>query len=473
MYSQHNDKNHDECGVFGVTDNDKAAALTHLGLYALQHRGQKSAGIVTKDRDTFKLHRGIGLVSEVFNKQDLAALSGRCALGHVRFVKGWEHVTTINAQPLMVNCSKGQIAIAMNGSILNEERLRTDLVNAGAIFQTQTDAEVILHLIAHSTAPTLESAIIDALTQVEGAFAVVFLTDNGLIAARDPHGVKPLCLGKKDNGYVIASESCAFTLIDATIIREVHPGELLIINNNAVHSRNYTRPLQSSFCLFEYIYFSRPDSVIFGQSVYDVRRRTGQQLALESPVDADFIISVPDSGNCAAIGYAQTLNIPFNLGLIRNHYVGRTHLKNSPVAQTVGVRLKLAPIAPFIKGKRVCLVDDSIIRGNTVKKIVRLIKNAGAQEIHMRLASPLYKRNCPYGSDMEYEDDRPLIAANHTADDIKNFLEVDSIGFLSIDGLLTAVNGTKTKDAKAYCTMCFYSQSEYTGEISPEPELFE
>lgn len=451
------DKFHDECGIFGMFGHKKAARAVYLGLFALQHRGQESAGIVASYNRELHSYKGMGLVTEVFNQQSIAEINGNIAIGHVRYSTAGDSRIE-NAQPLVINSSKGQIAIGHNGNLVNTKYLREQLEKNGAIFQTTSDTEVIAQLIARSKMDNLIDAISDALFDVKGAYSLLLMTPDELIGIRDPLGVRPLCLGKLDNAYVLASESCALDLVKAKYLREVEPGEMVIINQNGLTCRKaisfrqyelFPLEIQKAFCIFEYIYFARPDSFLFNKSVYHVRKRLGQQLAREYPVNADVIIPIPDSGVSAALGVAEDSNIPYQLGLIRNLYVGRTFINPKQDIRELGVAVKLNPVKEVIKNKRVVVVDDSIVRGTTCQKIMKLIRESGAREIHLRISSPPIKFPCYYGIDTPTT--RELIAATHSLEQIKGFMNVDSLGYLSIEGLLKA---TDIPDSP-FCLGCF------------------
>ncbi len=441
----------EECGVFGCIGHPEAANITYLGLFALQHRGQESAGIVAQNGSHFTHYRGIGLVSEVFNDKNLQPLIGNRALGHVRYSTTGT-VNHNNVQPLLINCSKGNLALAHNGNIVNAGTLRRELSNKGHIFQTTLDSEVILHMVSRSRHQNSIDALSETLQQIRGAYSIALLSDDLCIAARDPWGVRPLVIGKLDNTLLIASESCAFDMIGATLIREVLPGEMVILSDSGITSHMFAEPHPHAHCIFEYIYFSRPDSIVFGKSVYEVRTELGRQLARETAVDADLVIGVPDSGNYSAIGYAEESGIPYDLGLIRNHYIGRTFIQNSTLAREFGVKVKLSPIHSLINGKRIIVIDDSIVRGTTSKKIVAMLRNAGAREIHLRSSAPAYRHPCYYGVDTP--NPKALIAANNTIKEIESYLQVDSLQYLSIEGMLKAVDKT-TPEQTPYCTACF------------------
>lgn len=449
------DKFHDECGIFGVYGHPKAGRLTYLGIFALQHRGQESAGIVTSDGNNLKTERGMGLVTDVFNNQKLQELSGKIAMGHVRYSTTGSSKFE-NAQPLTMVSKRGQIAIGHNGNLINIKQLRTKLEKEGTAFQTTSDSEIIIQLIAHSKMTDLHLAISDALSEVKGAYSLLLMTPNELIGIRDPYGIRPLCIGKLGRAYILSSETCALDLIEARYLRDVQPGEMVIINHTGLKSYRAVPSYQYDLfegekeaqCIFEYIYFARPDSKIFGENVYEVRKELGRQLAREHPVQADVVIPIPDSGVSAALGFAEESKIPYQLGLIRNHYVGRTFIDPKQAIREMGVQIKLNPVREVVENKKVVMVDDSIVRGTTCQKIMKMIRHAGAKEIHLRISSPPIKFSCFYGIDTPTS--KELIAANHSIEEIRNFMEVDTLGYLSIDGLLKPVNANKT-----FCLACF------------------
>jgi amidophosphoribosyltransferase len=444
------DKFRDECGVFGIFGHPEAASLTSLGLYALQHRGQESAGIAAGDGERMRIVRGMGEVGDTFREDTLQKLPGHLAIGHTRYSTAGESKIE-NAQPFLIDCAHGQIAVAHNGNLVNARELRDDLVRAGSIFQTTSDTEVVLHLYARSRAPSVEEAIVESIAQVSGAFSMVLLTKNRLIAARDPHGFRPLALGQLGDAWIVCSETCALDLIGATYVRDVEPGELLVISDGGLRSIRPYPPSQLAHCVFEHVYFARPDSYVFGRSVSEVRTALGRTLAAESHVEADVVVPIPDSGVCAAIGYGEQSGLPVRLGLIRNHYVGRTFIQPQQSIRDFGVKVKLNPVRSILEGRRVVLVDDSIVRGTTSRKIVRLVRAAGAKEVHVRISCPPTVAPCFYGVDTPSRGD--LIGATHTIPQIREFLEADSLAYLSLGGLRAAVGNGQT-----YCTSC------YTGE---------
>jgi amidophosphoribosyltransferase len=449
------DRFHDECGVFGVFGNDEAAKLTYLGIYALQHRGQESAGIASTDGTDVRVHKALGHVQEIFTPQVIASLPGAAAIGHTRYSTAGD-TTLMNAQPVVIDCTKGKIALAHNGNLTNAIEVRRRLEHRGSIFQTTSDTEVIVHLIARSTARNLSGAIADALNQVEGAYSLVLLTRDEIYAIRDPRGFRPLNLGRVDGAWVVGSETCAFDLIDAEYVREVEPGEMVRISRGGIESIRFAPEKPHQYCIFEHVYFSRPDSLVFGRPVNQSRERLGRLLAREHPVTADIVAPVPDSGVPAAIGYAAESGIPFRMALIRNHYIGRTFIEPSQAIRDFGVKLKLNPVRRMLEGQRVVLVDDSIVRGTTSRKIVRLVREAGATEVHVRISCPPTISPCYYGVDTPRREE--LIAANQSTEEIRKFLGADSLGYLSLEALREAVEDTERK----FCTSC------YTGSYPTE-----
>jgi amidophosphoribosyltransferase len=450
------DKLHEECGVFAIHGYPEAANLTYLGLYALQHRGQESAGIATSDGRKLRCVRQMGHVADIFTPGILNELPGDIAIGHTRYSTSGDTVL-LNAQPLSVACNKGQIAVAHNGNITNAAELRRELESEGSIFQGTSDTEVVLHLVARSRERTLAGALRDALLQLEGAFSLVFLAEDRIIVARDPHGFRPLAVGRLEqpNGrssFVFASETCAFDLVGATYEGEVEPGEMVIVGPEGITREHYTPARNSAQCVFEHVYFARPDSMVFGLPVAASREKMGRLLARQQPVEADVVVPVPDSGVAAAIGYAAESGIPYRQALIRNHYVGRTFIEPSQEIRDFGVKLKLNPVRHLLEGKRVILVDDSIVRGTTSRKIVRMVRSAGAREVHLRISCPPTVSPCYYGVDTPSE--RELIASRHSIEEIRSFVEADSLGYLSLENLTEAVGDTNQR----FCYAC------YTGE---------
>jgi amidophosphoribosyltransferase len=452
----HSDKFREECGVVAIYAHPEAEKLAYLGLHALQHRGQESAGIVSSDGLNLRLHRSMGLVADIFSEEVLAKLRGTLAIGHTRYSTTGDSAL-LNAQPILVQSNKGSIAVAHNGNLVNAQEIRSRLEAQGSIFQTTSDTEVIVHLIALSREHTLPEAMADALRRVEGAFSLVMVSTDRVFAARDPRGFRPLAMGRipaqeglKQDTIVFASETCAFDLIGATYEREVKPGELVIVGPEGITSRFYSPASTQSSCIFEHVYFSRPDSSVFGRSVQISRENLGRQLAQEAPVHADVVVPVPDSGVTAAVGYAAESGIPFRFGLIRNHYVGRTFIEPTQSVRDFGVKLKLNPVRSLLEGKRVVLIDDSIVRGTTSKKIVRMVRNAGAKEVHMRISCPPTISPCFYGVDTPSK--RQLIAANKSIEEIREYIGADSLAYLSLEGLKVACGeGEKT----TYCTACY------------------
>jgi amidophosphoribosyltransferase len=445
---------HDECGVFGVFGHPDAAALVALGLHALQHRGQEAAGIVAYDGEQFNAHRGMGLVSDNFSSPDvMRKLPGHSAIGHVRYATTGE-VALRNVQPLYFDFALGGMAICHNGNLTNSYQLRKQLVRRGCLFHTTSDTEVINHLIATSQQNGVVDRMVDGLSQIEGAYSLAALTQEAVIGLRDPLGVRPLVVGRLAEAWIIASETCALDIIDADFVRDVEPGEIVIADAEGLHSVKPFTKKPERFCIFEHIYFARPDSVIEGRSVYQARKRIGQELARESHVDADVVVPVPDSGVPAAIGYSQEAGIPFELGIIRNHYVGRTFIEPTDQIRHLGVRLKHNANRNDLKGKRVILVDDSIVRGTTSTKIVDMVRNAGASEVHMRISSPPTTHPCFYG--IATPDRDQLLAARYDVDEMAKFIGVDSLAFVSIKGLYRAM-GESGRDplAPRFCDACF------------------
>ncbi len=447
-YIDRSDKFKDECGVFGIYGHDDAASLTYLGLYALQHRGQESAGIATANDGKLTLRRAMGYVGDAFNDRMLSELPGRSAIGHVRY-STFGDSRIVNAQPILIDCAHGQIALCHNGNLVNAGELREQLVRAGSIFQTNSDTEVILHLYAKSVAETVEDAIVESVSQVSGAFSLVMLTPESLIAVRDPHGFRPLALGRIGDTYVVCSETCAMDLIGAEYVREVEPGEVLVIGPSGLRSYMPFAPTPSAHCIFEHVYFARPDSYVFGKSVNEVRTNLGRLLANESGVEADAVVPIPDSGLCAALGYAESSGVPLKMGLIRNHYVGRTFIQPHQSVRGLKVKVKLNTVRSILEGKRVVLVDDSIVRGTTSKKIVSMIKAAGAREVHMRISCPPTVSPCYYGIDTPHRDE--LIAAEHSVEEIRDYMGADTLAYLSMEGLQEAVGDSHPN----YCTACY------------------
>ena len=450
----------ESCGVFGVFGHDDAAKLTYFGLYALQHRGQESAGIVTSTGKSIHEYKGMGLVPEVFNEPILNGLHGHIAIGHVRYSTTGSSILK-NAQPFVVSHAGKSVAIAHNGNLINARRLKQDLEKRGSIFQTTMDSEIIIHLLARNIQGGMEEAIVKAVSEIQGSYCCVLMTENKLIAFRDPNGFRPLCLGMLNSGYVVASETCALDLIEAQYIRDIDPGEILIIGQNGLRSIKPFAERRKSFCIFEYIYFARPDSNIFGQNVYAIRKRLGKRLAQEYPLEVDFAMPFPDSGNYAAIGFCQESGIPMEMGVIRNHYVGRTFIEPAQSMRDFGVKIKLNPVREILKQKRVVIVEDSIIRGTTSKMRIKTLREAGAKEIHMVVSCPPHRYPCYYGIDFSTRGE--LIASQRTVEEVKNFIGLDSLCYLSLPGMLEATG----LEQDGFCLACF--DGKYP--IQPEEDI--
>src|SRR5450432_50657 len=444
------------CGVVGIFGHKESANLAYLGLYALQHRGQESAGIVSSDGERLRFVREMGHVGDIFTKNRLEHLKGSAAIGHVRYSTAGDS-TLRNAQPIAVDYSCGSVAVGHNGNLVNAPELRERLEADGSIFQSTSDTEVIVHLIARSRELTLPERIADALRQVRGAYSLVFLSHDKLIAVRDPMGFRPLALGRIGDAYLISSETCAFELVEATFVRDIEPGEMVVIDRDGLRSLRPFPEAPAHRCLFEWVYFARPDSQIDGRSVHRSREHMGRRLAWEHPVPADVVIAVPDSGVAAAIGYAKESGIPYDQGLVRSHFVGRTFIEPSQQIRHFGVKLKLSPVHEVLRGQRVVVVDDSIVRGTTSRKIVSMIRGAGAREVHMRISSPPTVGPCRYGIDTPTREE--LIASNHDLSDIQKFIGADSLGYLSLDGLYESVEGAALPAAgggpQGFCDACF------------------
>lgn len=459
---------HEECGIFGIFGHQEAANLTYLGLYALQHRGQEGAGICSSDGTKLYLEKSLGLVAEIFNEKVLKNLPGHIAIGHNRYSTTGSS-TLENVQPLLATYSLGSIAIAHNGNLVDIERLRSKLEKDGAIFQSTSDSEIILHLIARAKDGGVHERIANAVRQVSGAFSLLLMTETELIAVRDPYGIRPLVLGQLKDAYAIASETCAFDLIGATYIRDIEPGEMLIINEQGIKSLKIFNSIKRAHCVFEFIYFARPDSYIFDHiCVNSIRKELGRQLARENPIDADIVIPVPDSGVPAALGYAEQSGIPFDFGLIRNHYVGRTFIEPKASIRHFGVKIKLNPVREVLRGKRVIVVDDSIVRGTTSKKIVKMIREiGGAKEVHMRISSPPTIGPCFYGIDTPTRQE--LIASSHKIEEIRKYITADSLGYLSLEGLKKII-----PNPELYCMACFNCKYpiEFESKKLTQMELF-
>ena len=442
------DKLHEECGVVGVYGHPEAANLVYLGLYALQHRGQESAGIVASTHSQMHLELGMGLVADIFDPGRLLKLPGPLAIGHNRYSTAGKS-ELVNAQPCMINYAAGSLARAHNGNLLNAKAIRKELGSKGAIFQSTNDSEVIVHLMAQAKSENFVDRAAEALRQVSGAYSLVLMTENELLAARDPHGFRPLCLGKLDGAYIIASETCVMDLIEAEFIREVEPGELILINENGLQSFFPFKKVESKYCVFEHIYFARPDSFLFGEHVYAARKEMGRAMAQESPADADLIVPVPDSGVVSAMGFAEESGIPFEMGLIRNHYVGRTFIEPQSQIRNFGVKLKLNAVKNLISGKRLAIIDDSIVRGTTCRKIVKMLLEAGAKEVHLRISAPPILHSCFYGIDTPHKEE--LIAHTHSLEETRKYLGADSLQYLSIKKMLEVLQNGENK----FCSACF------------------
>ncbi len=444
----HDDQPHDECGVFGVLGHPEAATLTYLGLYALQHRGQEGAGIVCSDDGQLNAHRGIGLVSEVFKPHKLRRLRGDRAIGHVRY-STFGTSTLNNVQPLPVDYAQGSMALGHNGNLVNAAALRKELEELGSIFQSTTDSEVILHMIARSKQETFHECLIEALKRLVGAYSLVATNGDEIIAARDPMGFRPLWIGRLGDAYVFASETCALDIIDAEWVREIEPGEVVVASKKGLESFKPFEPVTPKACIFELVYMARPDSVLFGQHVDAVRKQLGRNLAKSHPVDADLVMAVPDSSNPSALGYSHKSGIPFDMGFIRNHYVGRTFIEPDQQIRDFGVKIKLNPARSAIEGKRIVLVDDSVVRGTTAKKIIKMLRRCGAKEIHFRVSSPPIIASCFYGIDTPNRE--KLIAYTHSVDEIRDYIGVDSMAYQTVDDLVDATGMSKEE----FCLACF------------------
>lgn len=449
------DKPREACGVFGISGHPEAAKLTYFGLYALQHRGQESAGIAVLKNKTIGAYKGMGLVSDVFDMSNLQTLKGTTAIGHVRYSTTGSSIL-YNAQPFVVYHKKKSYAVAHNGNIVNAHILKKELEEEGSIFQTTMDSEIFLHLFVRNLKHGFEQALVNAVSRLKGAFSFVVLTSEGeIIGVKDPHGFRPLCLGKlsdrNGSGYVLASETCALDLVEAEYIREIDPGEIIIIGKTGLRSIKPSKPVNRSFCIFEFIYFARPDSTIFGQNVYLTRKAHGRRLAQEAPVEADLVMPFPDSGTYAALGYSEESGIPFEMGMIRNHYVGRTFIQPSQSMRDFGVRIKLNPVKKLLKHRSIIIIEDSIIRGTTVRTRVETLRELGVKQVHMRVAGPPHRHPCHYGIDFSTRGE--LIAASKTAKDLEMYLGLDSLHYLSLEGLLEA---TGVEDPENnFCKACF------------------
>jgi len=450
------DRFREECGIFGIYGAPEASNLTYLALYAMQHRGQESAGIVSSDGEKLYHEVSMGLVADIFNEERLKRLPGRIAIGHNRYSTTGSSLIK-NAQPVLMEYLRGSLALGHNGNLVNCLKIRDELEHRGSIFRSSTDSEVILHLIAMSREKKLVDRITEALKRIKGAYSLVVVSEKELIAVRDPHGFRPLCLGRLGDAHVVSSESCALDLIEATYVREIEPGEILRIDENGIESFKPFPPKKYSHCIFEFVYFARPDSCLFGKNVYTVRKNLGRTLAREAGVDADIVIPVPDSGVPAALGYAEESGIPLEMGLIRNHYVGRTFIEPRQSIRHFGVKIKLNAIRDCIKGKRVVVIDDSIVRGTTSRKIIQMIRSAGAKEVHMRISSPPTANPCYYGIDTPTKSE--LIGSSHSVKEIGKYITADSVAYLSLEGLKSTVH----PDQENYCCACF--NGEYPVEF--------
>jgi amidophosphoribosyltransferase len=458
------DRFHDECGLFGVFNHAEAANVAYLGLYALQHRGQESAGIASTDGDAFHVEKAMGWVADVFNRERLKRLPGHRALGHVRYsTAGSSNLR--NAQPISANTVHGPVAIAHNGNLVNAEELRLELERDGAVFQSSSDTEVILHLLARADGVTIADQLAQALTRVRGAYTLLLLTPTSIIAVRDPSGFRPLTLGRLGETWLLASETCALDLMEAQPVRDIEPGELVVVDDHGLRSRRPFRPGPRLQCVFEYVYFARPDSVLWGHNVHRVRKTMGHQLAREHPVAADLVIAVPDSGVGAALGFSEESGLPYDVGLVRNHYVGRTFIEPQQGIRHFGVKVKLNPNREVLEGRRVVVVDDSIVRGTTSRKIVKMVRAAGAREVHVRISSPPIQWPCYYGIDTPTR--KELIGSSHRVAEIQRYLGADSLGYLSLDGMLKATGS----EPEHFCHACFTGQYKVGFDRSESAQL--
>jgi amidophosphoribosyltransferase len=450
------DSFHDECGVFGVYGHPEAANLVYLGLYALQHRGQESAGIVSSNGKALIAHRGMGLVADIFNNDVIGQLEGTAAIGHNRYSTTGS-TSLKNCQPLVVEYAQGGLALAHNGNLVNFDELRERLEATGSIFQSSSDSELIIHLIAGAHASDLPGRVVEALSQVRGAYSMALLTENGLIAARDPFGFRPLVIGRLNDAMLVASETCALDLVRAEYVREVEPGEVIVIDDEGMRSIRPFAPAPTKRCVFEYVYFARPDSLLYGRNVYQVRKQQGRALARECPADADIVVPVPDSGNAAALGFAEESSLPFEMALVRSHYVGRTFIEPRQSIRHFGVKIKFNPVAGLLKGKKIVLVEDSLVRGTTLRKVIPMLRQAGAREVHMRIAAPPTTSSCFYGIDTPTREE--LLASHQSVEEIRKYITADSLGYLSWQGLYSFVGGER----EGFCDACF--TGEYPVEI--------
>ena len=439
---------HEECGVFGVYGHPEAANLVYLGLYALQHRGQESAGIVSSNGKALIAHRGMGLVADIFNSEVLERLEGTTAIGHNRYSTTGS-TSLKNCQPLVVEYANGGLALAHNGNIVNFQELRDRLEASGSIFQSSSDSELIIHLIAGSRAPALLDRVAEALAQVRGAYSTAILTEHCMIAARDPHGFRPLVIGKLNNAIIVASETCALDLVRAEYVREIEPGEIVVIDDDGIRSFRPFAPAAAKRCIFEYVYFARPDSFLFGRNVYQVRKMHGRALARECRAEADLVVPVPDSGTAAALGYAEESGLPFEMALVRSHYIGRTFIEPRQSIRHFGVKIKFNPVAELLRGKRVVLIEDSIVRGTTLRKVIPMLRQAGAREVHMRIAAPPTTGSCFYGIDTPTREE--LVASSMSLDEIRKYITADSLAYLSVEGLYSFMGGRR----EGFCDACF------------------
>ena len=442
------DKPMHECGVFAVMNHPEASHITYLGLYGLQHRGQESAGMVTSDGERHYAHKGMGLVADVFHEDELNRLAGGAAVGHVRYSTTGTS-TLKNAQPISGELRYGPIAVAHNGNIVNAYTLRRELIEAGAVFSSTSDSEILLHLIGQTVADTLEDALGVAMRRVHGAFSMAVLLRNRLFGIRDPRGFRPFCIGQLNDSWILTSETCSLDIIGAEYVRDVEPGEIVEITPEGIKSYHYAEPQPQAQCIFEYIYFAKPDSLVYGKPVYEVRKRIGAQLARENGVPADMVVPIPDSSNVAALGYSQESGIPYEIGIIRNHYIGRTFIEPQQSIRDFGAKIKHNPLPHTLAGKRLVVVDDSIVRGTTTRKIVKMLRRAGAAEVHLRISSPMVVNPCFYGIDIPTRAE--LIGATHTLEEIRKHLRVDTLHFLTIEGLHEAVGSGRT----GFCDACF------------------
>ncbi|MGD9548966.1 MAG: amidophosphoribosyltransferase [Candidatus Krumholzibacteriia bacterium] len=455
----------EECGVVGIAGVGGAAELASLALHALQHRGQESAGITVADGHRLSTHKKMGLVADVFDEATTRTLTGSFAIGHVRYsTSGSSNI--LNAQPLQVASHRGTMSLAHNGNLVNAPELRRDMELEGSIFSTTSDSEVILHMLARNPAAAVEDALGEILPQVKGAYSLVLLTRDKLIAVRDPYGFRPLCLGRYQDSFVVASESCAFDIIGARYLRDIEPGEMVVLGRGELSSRRLAQQAPEKRCVFEHVYFSRPDSTVFGTNVETARRRSGEILGREAPVEADLVCAVPDSSNTAALGFSRATGIPFELALIRNHYIGRTFISPAQKVRDMSVRIKFNPVADVIRDRRVVVVDDSIVRGTTMRKLVKLIRQAGAREVHLRIASPPVTNPCYYGIDTPVRNE--LIASSHTVEEIATYLRVDSLAYLSLAGLMEAAG-----DGDKYCDACFTGRYPVSFSETPNKLVFD